>query len=275
MSTDPRVNYPSHPAAKMFPLMTGTELHELSDDIRENGLIEPVVTHEKTILDGRNRLQACAMAGVKPRFEEWDGSGGSPTLYVIAKNLHRRQLTIGQRAAIAAEMMPLLKEEAKQRQAVSGLGFYGAKPLPVNSPEVVKGEAREIAAKAVSVSGCTIQRAVEIKKCDPEAFERLKRGESTVNAEFVEVRAESQRHPTPATNGVRKSIRENSHKQRMIGGLSSVEGFCSGLEQLDKDLIRAACTAEELHTWAETARGAAANLRKFARQLEGVENGNS
>jgi len=69
----------------------GPEFGQLVDDLREHGLLQPIVLHEGRILDGRNRYRACQHAGVEPRFEEWDGE--SPTAYVLSLNLHRRHLT--------------------------------------------------------------------------------------------------------------------------------------------------------------------------------------
>lgn len=48
-----------HPIANLFPLMTGDEYLALVEDIRANGLLEPVVLYEGKILDGRNRYNAC------------------------------------------------------------------------------------------------------------------------------------------------------------------------------------------------------------------------
>jgi hypothetical protein len=77
----------------------------------------------------------------------WKRAAGSPTLYVVAKNLHRRHLDVGQRAAIGVELVPLLQAEAKKRLATS---TGGAHPRPVvNVPQAVKGKTREIAAQAV------------------------------------------------------------------------------------------------------------------------------
>src|SRR5688500_6485789 len=70
------------------------------------------------------------LSDVDPRFEEWTGAGELPTRYVIAKNLQRRQLTIGQRAAIAAECVPLLHEEARKRLATSS---GGRDPRPLSN----------------------------------------------------------------------------------------------------------------------------------------------
>ena len=79
-----------HPACKLFPKLGKTELQELADDIKANGLQNPIVLLDGKILDGRNRFAACKIAGVKPRFEKWDGAG-SPVEWVISQNLMRRQ----------------------------------------------------------------------------------------------------------------------------------------------------------------------------------------
>ena len=60
-----------HPIAAIFPLMGEDELQALADDIRDNGLRNPILRFEGKILDGRNRLTACRLAGVEPRFEEF------------------------------------------------------------------------------------------------------------------------------------------------------------------------------------------------------------
>ena len=64
-----------HPAAALFPMLEERELAELSKDIQSNGLLSPVVVRDGQILDGRNRLRACELAGVPPRFVEWPGTG--------------------------------------------------------------------------------------------------------------------------------------------------------------------------------------------------------
>src|SRR5207302_7220601 len=78
----PTKPYNFHPACLAFPLLADAELRELADDIKLRGLLQPVVVFRGQILDGRNRLAACEMAGGAPRFTEWPG-GGSPGDWVI------------------------------------------------------------------------------------------------------------------------------------------------------------------------------------------------
>jgi hypothetical protein len=89
----------AHPAAAVWPLMPGEELDALADDITANGLLHPIVlTVDGQILDGRNRLEACARAGVDPEFVVHDGD---PVAYVLGANLHRRHISKGQLAMAA------------------------------------------------------------------------------------------------------------------------------------------------------------------------------
>jgi ParB-like chromosome segregation protein Spo0J len=59
---------PIHPAAEMFPLMSESELRELGEDIKANGLLSSIVIHKGKLLDGRNRLDAMELVGIKFGF---------------------------------------------------------------------------------------------------------------------------------------------------------------------------------------------------------------
>jgi ParB-like chromosome segregation protein Spo0J len=92
-------NLPVFPVAALFPMIAADELAELAEDIRENGLQEPIViakpNGEWLLVDGRNRLAACQLAGITPHYRILDSD---PTAYVLSANVHRRHLTKGQQA---------------------------------------------------------------------------------------------------------------------------------------------------------------------------------
>ena len=91
-----------HPIADIFPPLADAEYRELSQDIAEKGLLDDIVVYEGQILDGRHRYRSCIENGIEPRFRNYRGD--DPVGHVLSRNLHRRHLTAGQRALIAAEL---------------------------------------------------------------------------------------------------------------------------------------------------------------------------
>lgn len=90
-----------HPAAAIYPMLNDDALAALADSIRVNGLREPILLDsEGRLLDGRNRLAACGIAGVEPTFAVYEGD--DPHELVIDRNVERRQLSSGQQAMARA-----------------------------------------------------------------------------------------------------------------------------------------------------------------------------
>lgn len=165
-----------HPACLLFPRLSDDELRTLAEDIRQNGLLNPIVTLDGAILDGRNRLAACRVAGVTPRFVEWGGDG-SPLAWVVAVNLVRRHLTACQRAVVAFELLPLLEAEAKDRQRRSpGRGRKVANDLATSS-----GKASQTAARITAANSAYVERVKAISKKAPEIVAELKSGRMTMS----------------------------------------------------------------------------------------------
>lgn len=95
-----------HPLADLFPMMSDDELADLAADIKTHGLIHPIVTDDsgKILIDGRNRLRACEVAGVEPTFRKLNG--GDVPAFIVSVNLARRNLTKGQQAMALAMIYP-------------------------------------------------------------------------------------------------------------------------------------------------------------------------
>jgi len=110
-----------HPAAALFPMLPDDELRELADDITANGLIHPVVLDTAgALIDGRNRLAACRMAGVAPTFTVHDGD---PVAHVLSANISRRHISKGQRAMATAMLCVKKKQTVRESAADAGLSF--------------------------------------------------------------------------------------------------------------------------------------------------------
>ena len=194
----------AHKYAQLFPMASEGELAEMAADIKQRGLLHPIITVNGQILDGRNRFRACELAGVTPDFREYEGV--DPLADVISWNLHRRQLSTSQRAALGAELKPMFEAEAKGRMSEGGKGV-------ANLPQA--GKSRDQAAHAVNVSGRIVQDAEAILKDDPEEFEKIKSGKSTVNAAKRKIERKRKRQQTQeeeqpkegvATRGKSKAI---------------------------------------------------------------------
>jgi hypothetical protein len=152
-----------HPHAELFPLIEGDVFDALVEDIRENGLREPITLLNGQILDGRNRY--FAMSEIDPEFSPATApkmfvqfDGGDPLEWVISKNLHRRHLSASQRAVLAAEIC-----RKKNKYA----------------PGVSTGDT----SRMLNVSLRTIARAKTLIQRDPDAAKAVKAGLARVGEE--------------------------------------------------------------------------------------------
>jgi len=137
-----------HPVAELFPMLSSSELNELAESIKKEGLLNPCVMKGDTLLDGRNRIAACRLAGVAPRFVEY--TGNSPVAFIIGANLARRHLDKGQKIALALEIEPHFAEEARKRQLAT---LKRGDVLPDVEKVPQREKSRDQAAAAVGVSG--------------------------------------------------------------------------------------------------------------------------
>ena len=186
-----------HDYTKFFPLMEGNEFTQLVADIKEQGLIEPIVTYQGKILDGRNRFRACVAAGVKPWYELYKGK--TPLVYVISKNIFRRHMSYSQKAVAALDIEKEFAEEAKHRETNRKGKRSGSGQFRHGGPGTPLGKSAERAAKVVGVSESTVKRIKRIEKDHPEFIFEIRSGKFTVGNAYQEIfrrraEASSKRH---------------------------------------------------------------------------------
>ena len=145
-----------HPAAALFPMLADDELADLAADIKERGLLQPVVLDKDgRILDGRNRYAACSIAGVEPKFETYEGD--DPYGYALASGSLRRNLTQGQRAMVIAKSHKLWNSK-RGSQAIT-VRMYGVPNQRISEATLILEQAPDLAEGVLA--GEPLSRALE------------------------------------------------------------------------------------------------------------------
>lgn len=203
--------YEVHPAAELFPMLDEDALKRLAEDIKANGMRVPAVLLDGKILDGRNRLKACELAGVTPRLQTHVGD--NPWRTVWSLNAERRQIEDKLRLALIGKAMLQGSDawEKAQKKAASEAseahretikaqprgadGRVRAVPASREAKTEERNHAAESARKAsarlaaeVGVSRATVERALELERKRPEAVAEVMRGGVSGAAVLAEVK---------------------------------------------------------------------------------------
>jgi len=220
MDTTPSLKF--HEYAELFPLMTGSDYNALLDDIRDNGQHELIVLFEGKILDGRNRYRACHDLDFEPRTISFEGDRKAALDFALSKNLHRRQLTVAQRALIAASMSALRKQQANDQGEGQGSVLdvqSAAKLLGVSERSVSS------ACKVVRDGAPALQEAVNLGKVSISAAELVAKLDQD----------EQQMLCAKGPSAVRKTAKEMRESERKKSGKSQQKKSASNTDQ-DDDL---------------------------------------
>jgi hypothetical protein len=156
-------------------------------------------------LDGRNRYRACQLAGVNPRSEEFNAQATkrSPEEFVLSRNLRRRHLSVGQKAAIALDWSEQIElspepERNKERGRPKGALSEAAKNIGINEQRVF--EVRQI------------------RDANPTLYGEVKEGRRSLNSALAEI-------SPPRETPFHKSDSENS-------GSTSHEPACGARNEM-------------------------------------------
>jgi hypothetical protein len=154
-----------HKYCALLPRMMDDEFQTLKADIKEHGLLEPVVVYEDAILDGRHRHKICEELEINPDYIQFESLGynGSALDFVISKH-QRRNLTPDQKA-ILADKVANLKDGERQ---------------VLTNEKVTLSEAL----KSTGASKGQVGKLRKIKKDNPKIIDRIEAGETSINVEY-------------------------------------------------------------------------------------------
>jgi hypothetical protein len=175
-----------HPLATLFPPLSEEALAELGRDIALHGQLEPIVLHQRKILDGVNRYKACRRMNRRPWTTEFNQEivKRTPEEYVISANVHRRHLTPAQRAAVAVEWAERIERDWAE-------GRSNALVARVERIEGHAGRTKTTAlqdtAVLVGVSVSAAYEARRIKTANETFFAELKAGRRSLGSALDEI----------------------------------------------------------------------------------------
>jgi len=185
-------------------MLADDELAELAEDIKQRGLLHPIVLDgDGRVLDGRNRLAACELVGVEPDFTTYDGD--DPDGYALAVNLQRRNLTKGQAAMVAARAC---KESLQStRKVAATIGTSAQRITQANvvlefAPDMVDAviggatgldEAYRIARERKTAADSVENQLARLRAEDPELASKVVEGELSLPGAWAERRERAAR----------------------------------------------------------------------------------
>jgi ParB-like chromosome segregation protein Spo0J len=254
-----------HPVAALFPMLAEDELRELAEDIKQRGLLHPVVLDaEGRVLDGRNRLAACALVDVEPEFTTYDGD--DPDGYALAVNIARRHLTKGQQAMIAAKAWSVSDQDQRSMADHAGVTktrLTVAAVVLQHAPDLVDAviagatgldEAYRVARERKTAADSVEAQLVRLRAEDPELAAKVVEGELSLPGAWAERKERARREVIDREAG-------RAAASRLVADLKTAVSTVAIAAQLgEPDLVTTAMVAD--------CRDAADLLEKILRKDE-------
>lgn len=166
-----------HPLCELFPkIAKGTvEYIEFEQDIKANGIREAIwlwkdASGKVWLIDGKNRWMTAQKLHIACPERWYTGDEKSLLAFVLSQNLHRRQLTVGQRATVAARVANM--KHGGDRKS-------DQEPTLALEPQVSIADA----AKMTGASTGAVKAAKNILvKGDPDIVGAVEQGKLSLNA---------------------------------------------------------------------------------------------
>ena len=141
----------------LIPPLSDDEYERLEKSIIAEGVRDPIITWNGTIIDGHNRYHICEEYGIKcPQTEREFESRDAAKIWIIENQFGRRNLSKYDRSVLALELESMYAQQAKDRQRLGG-----AQKVPQISAEP---ETRDKVAAVAGVSHDTIRKVKAIEQ---------------------------------------------------------------------------------------------------------------
>ena len=192
------ISFNIHPLCMLFPWMDAKTINILKDDIEIHGQRDSIKIFQGEVLDGKNRLRACADLGITPKVEDLT-EDTNLIAYIKSVGLCRRDLNSVQRIEIAQAIekynqSQLPKEEQEKR-------------VELKKDPIKREKFKESEIKRITIEARTTRQTVEnvmkiqdqVKEGNPEAiktYTNMKESKITPENGFKKVMGTTRVKPT-------------------------------------------------------------------------------
>jgi len=199
----------------LIPPLTADERRQLEVNLMADGCLDAlVVWREKgVLLDGHHRHEICQKLGIRFSTRSISlASRDAAKAWIIRNQFGRRNLTPYQRSELALKLKPLIAKRAKENERRGG-GSGPSGRQQSDNPVDTKVEVAHLA----GVSHDTIAKAEYIRDhADDKVQEKLRRGESSINAVYRKLRKAEARKERERRKGAASAAPLPADRCRLI-----------------------------------------------------------
>lgn len=178
----------------LIPALTQDEYEQLGKNLVADGIREPLVLWNDTLIDGHNRYDIALEHGLsyKTVQKEFD-SREEVIQWIILNQFGRRNLPNYERAKLALRLEPIIEEKAKENKIeigkLTGRGNELEKVSQISDKPLVSINTNKELAKVAGVSHDTIHKVRKIEEKAPEEVkEKLSKGEISINQAYQQIK---------------------------------------------------------------------------------------
>lgn len=165
----------------LIPSLTQDEYRQLEENILNEGIREPLITWNGTLIDGHNRYSIAKKYKLDFQTKEVDfDSESDAEIWIIKNQFGRRNLSKYDRSILALRLKPVIAERAKANLSTHTEQGYQKSDKAVSTTKEI--------AKLAGVSHDTIHRVETIEASgNDKVREKLRSGEISINEAYLAV----------------------------------------------------------------------------------------
>ena len=184
---------------EIIPALSSEEFEQLEKNILAEGIREPILLWQNTIIDGHNRYKIAQKHNLEYETNTKEFKDKSNVIeWMILNQFGRRNLSSYQRSVLAIRLRPLIEVKAKEKQIRKPdfVNLISDEQKPINTNKELS--------KIAGVGHDTIAKVQKIEEKAPEEVkEKLRANELTINQAYQQVKKIEKRKE------ITKSIIEN------------------------------------------------------------------